>query len=394
MDTNGSIRAEEVLARLRRSALAPGELEAALEELCRREEALARRERELEESSRRAQELYLYYREMFEFAPDSYLVTDPAGTIREANQASAALLGTRKEFLVGKPLPLFVERQGRRDFYTQLARLGMTGMGARDWEARLQPTRGEPMHVALAVTPIPDGGSGVLGFRWLLRDVSARKQAEQSLRDEKVFVENLLDTAQALVLVLDVNETITRANPYAWVVLGYSPEELKGRHWSFLLPEAERPLAHSLIAQAAQTGARTTGIHALESRDGSRRIIAWSGKILDPNLVGTAILLVGHDITELQEAQEKRIQRERLAVVGEMVAGLAHESRNALQRSQACLERLSWKLADRPAVLDLVARAQKAQDDLSHLLEDVRQFAAPFRLACRPVDVAEVWREA
>ena len=45
-------------------------------------------------------------------------------------------------------------------------------------------------------------------------------------------------------------------------------------------------------------------------------VIAWSGKALDPNLAGTATLLVGHDITDIQETQEKRVQMERLAVVG------------------------------------------------------------------------------
>src|SRR5262249_17356732 len=63
----------------------------------------------------------------------------------------------------------------------------------------------------------------------------------------------------------------------------------------------------------------------------------------------------------LKEAQQKALQAERLAAIGQMVAGLAHESRNALQRSEACLERLSWRLQDQPDALDLVRRVQKAQ---------------------------------
>jgi signal transduction histidine kinase len=77
-----------------------------------------------------------------------------------------------------------------------------------------------------------------------------------------------------------------------------------------------------------------------------------------------------------------------------MVTGLAHESRNALQRSQACLEMLALTLQDRPESLDLIARIQKAQDHLHHLYEDVRGYAAPIALERRDCDVAEVWREA
>jgi hypothetical protein len=77
-----------------------------------------------------------------------------------------------------------------------------------------------------------------------------------------------------------------------------------------------------------------------------------------------------------------------------MIAGLAHESRNALQRSQACLEMLARLARGRPEELDLIDRLQKAQDHLHHLYEDVRSYAAPIRLDRRPCDLADVWREA
>ena len=60
---------------------------------------------------------------------------------------------------------------------------------------------------------------------------------------------------------------------------------------------------------------------------------------------GPAILAVGQDITFLKQAQERALQAERLAAIGQMVTGLAHESRNALQRIQACLEMLALAVA-------------------------------------------------
>src|SRR5436190_6954528 len=83
---------------------------------------------------------------------------------------------------------------------------------------------------------------------------------------------------------------------------------------------------------------------------------------------------------ELKQAQDRLLQSERLAAIGQMMTGLAHESRNALQRSQACLEMLSLEVQDRPAALDFVARIQKAQDHLHLLYEEVRDYAAPIRL--------------
>ncbi len=102
----------------------------------------------------------------------------------------------------------------------------------------------------------------------------------------------------------------------------------------------------------------------------------------------------GQDITSLRQAQERALQSERLAAIGQMVAGLAHESRNALQRSQACLDMLRWKVEDRPDAIDLINRLQAAQDHLHHLYEDVRGYAAPIQLERSVCNLHDVWREA
>jgi signal transduction histidine kinase len=95
----------------------------------------------------------------------------------------------------------------------------------------------------------------------------------------------------------------------------------------------------------------------------------------------------------LHETQQKVVQSERLAAIGQMMAGLAHESRNALQRSKACLEMLALEVEDRPSALDLVARIQRAQDHLTMLYEEVRQYAAPINLNRESCDLSESWRE-
>jgi signal transduction histidine kinase len=94
-----------------------------------------------------------------------------------------------------------------------------------------------------------------------------------------------------------------------------------------------------------------------------------------------------------RESEARALQAERLAAIGQMVAGLAHESRNALQRSQACLEMLAFQVEDRPEAQGLVARIQRAQDHLHHLYEEVRGYAAPIRISRSRCDLREIWRE-
>lgn len=108
-----------------------------------------------------------------------------------------------------------------------------------------------------------------------------------------------------------------------------------------------------------------------------------------------AVGCVSTDITPLKEAQRRAVQSERLAAIGQMVAGLAHEGRNALQRSQACLEMLARQVGDRPEACRLLASIQQAQDDLHQLYEEVRGYAAPIildRRRCRAGDlISEAW---
>src|SRR5438067_771994 len=77
-----------------------------------------------------------------------------------------------------------------------------------------------------------------------------------------------------------------------------------------------------------------------------------------------------------------------------MMTGLAHESGNALARSQACLEMLGLEVQDRPEALELLGRVQKAQDHLQQLYDEVRNYAAPLRRERVFWPLEQVWRQA
>lgn len=92
-------------------------------------------------------------------------------------------------------------------------------------------------------------------------------------------------------------------------------------------------------------------------------------------------------LREIDSSQMKMMENERLAAIGQMVAGLAHESRNAFQRSHACLAELTLDLQDMPDSLALVHKVQRALDDLNRLLEEVRGYSAPIILKRRECDL-------
>src|SRR5262249_4010428 len=134
-------------------------------------------------------------------------------------------------------------------------------------------------------------------------------------------------------------------------------------------------------------------ICALRTRSGLARAVRWSARLLPQEGRTTAVLLVGHDITDLQEVQRQKLTLERLAAIGQMAAGLVHESLNDIQRSTVCLNLLAWKLQDNPEALDLVERALRAQHDLLRLYQDVCEYAVPIVPESRSCNLGDIWRE-
>ena len=104
-----------------------------------------------------------------------------------------------------------------------------------------------------------------------------------------------------------------------------------------------------------------------------------------------AVLHRLHRVREMQQAEERARQAERLAAIGQMMTGLTHESRNALQRATANLEMLEFDLENRPDLLELTHRTKKALDDLHRLFEEVRGYAAPIKLERVRYDLQRVW---
>lgn len=94
------------------------------------------------------------------------------------------------------------------------------------------------------------------------------------------------------------------------------------------------------------------------------------------------------------QAENLMRQNERLAGIGQMITGLAHESRNALQRIQACTELLQMELPPDRDQHSLTQRIARAADDLHQLFEEVRQYAAPIQLERVSADVVSLWRNA
>ncbi|HWA99509.1 MAG TPA: ATP-binding protein [Pirellulales bacterium] len=210
-----------------------------------------------------------------------------------------------------------------------------------------------------------------------------RRLSLEKTRAESAF-RTLIEAAPCLIVISRGPGEVVFVNSCAAGVTGYTQQELAER-----LP----PRCFLVGGGSPSENTQKRFESPLLCRDGVRHWIIWQTQELLDYKGAAALMAVGQDITELQTAQQKALQAERLAAIGQMMAGLSHESRNALQRSKACLEMLEFEVADRPEAMELVQRLTKAQDHLQRLYEEVRSYAAPVQISREQCNVVNVWRE-
>jgi PAS domain S-box-containing protein len=150
----------------------------------------------------------------------------------------------------------------------------------------------------------PDGRVTVFGTT---SDITEHKLAEEALRKENEVAAGLINTAQAIILVLDTQGRIAMINPYMEDISGYQLEEVRGKDWfETFLPESDRQRIRELFSRAI-SGIRTKGnINAIVAKDGRKIIVEWHDKtLLDPLEKVTGLLCIGHAITERRRAEEE-----------------------------------------------------------------------------------------
>src|SRR5437870_3313367 len=179
------------------------ELQSAVESLRLAEEELRQQNEQLLAAQQALDDERRRYHELFELAPCAYIVTDVLGIIQEMNRAAELLLDQQRESLRCKPLIVLVPKEARPSFSSHLQQLPQRGAGEVErWETLLVRADDAPFPAEVAVSAVLDAESRLAGLRWLVRDVSDRKQVEHALDTERALMDVILrGTADGLVVI-------------------------------------------------------------------------------------------------------------------------------------------------------------------------------------------------
>ncbi|PHM06416.1 PAS domain-containing hybrid sensor histidine kinase/response regulator [Nostoc sp. 'Peltigera malacea cyanobiont' DB3992] len=272
------------------------------------------------------------YYDLFNFAPDGYLLTDATGIIQEANYAAAKLLNVRQSYLIGKPMAVFVHQTERQKFRQIMLQLQQQGQIKRE-ELRFFHEEGITDFPAEITAIAVDRQGKTENLRWLFRDISEqqaalreRHQQEQKIREQAA----LLDITTDAIIVEDLHNQILFWNHGAEKMYGWQVQEAQGKNTCELLSKKTSPLLSAAQKTVIEYGTWQGELHKF-TKNGKEIIIAsrWT-LMLDAVGLPKSILIVDTDITEKKQLETHLLHSQRLESLGTLASGIAHDLNNIL----------------------------------------------------------------
>lgn len=326
------------------------------------------------------------FTELFETLQEGVYFSTPEGKLLDANPALVRLLG-----YADKNELLKLEPQALNPDPTQNPILGRSTDdqgGVRTREVMLRRRDGSLAVFVDTSRAVWDASGKIVRYQGTLVDVNERREMEKALRRQEEFQHSLLESFPDLILAIDVNETYSFVSPRIGDLLGYKREELLGKKVEEQVHSAE------LLALVRELMAGHKHFDSCECRvphrDGSwRRVRASASPLLDAETKVSGVIVSVRDITTEKRLEEQIIQSERLAAMGQMIGGFAHELNNPLTSILGMSELLQDATVPEPSRKQLEILQQQARRAVE-IVQNLLYFSRPPAPGKSSIDVGEL----
>jgi PAS domain S-box-containing protein len=268
------------------------------------------------------------FTELFETLQEGVYFSTPEGKILDVNPALVAMLGypSKQELLELAPNALNFDAAQN----PVLGRGSDDRGGVRTREVTLRRRDGSAAVCLDTSRAVWDEAGAIIRYQGTLTDVTEKRTMEAQLRQQEVFRQRLLESFPDLILVVDLNERYTFASSRIRDLLGYRPEEFVGKRIDDLQDHSPEFLSlYRDVASGKQLFASCE--YGALHRDGSWRTMrASASQLFDSENKLSGVIFSVRDITVEKKLEQQVMQSERLAAMGQMIGGFAHELNNPL----------------------------------------------------------------
>ena len=241
-----------------------------------------------------------------------------------------------------------------------------------------------------SLTPLGKAYGGVESVMLFMDDVTEKKSLGERVMRAERHLASVVESANDLIVSLDAEGAVMTWNGAAERILGFSSRQMVSRPFFPLFPECTQQALKALVVQVVREGEVQEVETGMMTKAGREVLIGWRFSAMreDGGRV-TAVVGVGRDLTERRQLELRLIQSAKMAALGEMAGGIAHEVRNPQAIASAAAQIL-LKRGDDPVLRrECAEKIRAAATRASAIIENLLKFARPSESLDERVEVNE-----